>query len=97
MKTIDNDSLRCVIGGAGFMDALGPILQNAGPILQGVSGIIAASKGGGGGAAQAAAEPQAAAAPAEDPNAAAAAVQQAAAPAMGGHRHRSVSVTVGSF
>ncbi|MEP6861498.1 MAG: hypothetical protein ABJE66_12795 [Deltaproteobacteria bacterium] len=101
MQTIHDDDLRSVIGGAGFMDMLGPLLQNAGPIMNGISGIISAAKGGG-------AQPQAAA----DPSQAAAAQQAAAQPAPPGaeaaaaaaapgfvpHRHRPrVSVSVSSF
>ncbi|HEY6036725.1 MAG TPA: hypothetical protein VIV58_20750 [Kofleriaceae bacterium] len=100
MQTIHDDDLRSVIGGAGFMDMLGPLLQNAGPIMNGISSIISAAKGGG---AQQAAAPdpsQAAAqqAPGPDPSAAAAAAQQAASPGFSRHPHRSrVSVSVSSF
>ena len=61
MQTIHDDDLRSVIGGAGFMDMLGPLLQNAGPIMSGISSIISAAKGGG--AQQAAAPDQSQAAP----------------------------------
>lgn len=101
MQTIHDDDLRSVIGGAGFMDMLGPLLQNAGPIMNGISSIISAAKGGG---AQQAAAPdpsQAAAAqqaPGPDPSAAAAAAQQAASPGFARHPHRPrVSVSVSSF
>ena len=98
MQTIHDEDLRSVIGGAGFMDMLGPLLQNAGPIMNGISSIISAAKGGG--AQQAAPDPSQAAAaqqaPGPDPSAAVA--QQAASPGMVPHHHRPrVSVSVSSF
>jgi len=99
MQTIHDDDLRSVIGGAGFMDMLGPLLQNAGPIMNGISSIISAAKGGG--AQQAAAPDQSQAAPqqaAPDASTAAAATQQAASPGFVPHHHRPrVSVSVSSF
>jgi hypothetical protein len=72
MQPIDRSQLAHVTGGAGGA-ILGSLLQNAGPILNGVAGIIGAAKGGGGGGA--------AAAPAADPSAAAAAAGPAPGPA----------------
>jgi hypothetical protein len=64
MQPIDRTQLAHVTGGAGGA-ILGSLLQNAGPIMNGVASIIGAAKGGGGGGA--------AAAPAADPSAGAAA------------------------
>jgi len=50
MQPIDNDSLKLVTAGAGGA-ILGSLLQNAGPIMNGVASIIGAAKSGGGGAA----------------------------------------------
>ena len=55
MHPIDPTTLSSVRGGAGI---LGALLQNAGPIMNGVASIIGASKSGGGGGG--AAEPPAA-------------------------------------
>ena len=67
MQPIDNDSLKRVTGGAGGA-ILGSLLQHAGPIMNGVAGIIGAAKsgggGGGGGGAAAGPPPGAAAGPA---------------------------------
>lgn len=43
MQPIDNDSLKLVTGGAGGA-ILGSLLQNAGPIMNGVASIIGAAK-----------------------------------------------------
>jgi hypothetical protein len=48
MQPIDPKQLERVVGGAGGA-ILGSLLQNAGPIMNGVAGIIGAAKGGGGG------------------------------------------------
>ncbi|HET9988891.1 MAG TPA: hypothetical protein VFQ65_10225 [Kofleriaceae bacterium] len=90
-----------MIGGAGA-DMLGSLLGSAGPILNGVASIIAASKSGGAqqGAdpSQAAAAQQAAPQQAAPPGAdAAAAAQQAASPGFVPHHRPRVSVTVKSF
>jgi len=81
MTTIDPSQLAAVRGGA-----LGELLGAAGPILQGVAGIIGACKSGGGGAA-AAAPPQAG--PAPGPSAA---VDPSAG--MMPHRHHGPGVSV---
>jgi hypothetical protein len=47
MQTIDPDALSTVTGGFGAL--LGSLAQAAGPILNGVAGIIGASTSGGGG------------------------------------------------
>lgn len=57
MQPIDPKQLEHVVGGAGGA-ILGSLLQNAGPIMNGVAGIIGAAKSGrGGGGGQAAAAP----------------------------------------
>ncbi len=48
MQPIDPSLLAHVTGGAGGA-ILGSLLQNAGPIMNGVAGIIGAAKSGGGG------------------------------------------------
>lgn len=48
MQPIDPQHLSTVCGGAGGA-LLGTLAQAAGPILQGVAGIIGASRSGGGG------------------------------------------------
>ena len=48
MQPIDPSQLAHVTGGAGGA-LLGSLLQNAGPIMNGVAGIIGAAKSGGGG------------------------------------------------
>ena len=48
MQPIDPSQLVLVTGGAGGA-LLGSLLQNAGPIMNGVAGIIGAAKSGGGG------------------------------------------------
>ena len=75
MQPIDPKQLEHVVGGAGGA-ILGSLLQNAGPILNGVAGIIGAAKSGGGGGGGG----QAAAAPAAPPPGA----QMAPAPVAGG-------------
>lgn len=60
MQTIDRDQLAVIRGGFGAL--LGAALQAAPGILNGVAGIIGASKSGGGGGGRAAAAPPAAAA-----------------------------------
>jgi bacteriocin-like protein len=61
MKSLSEHELAHVTGGFGAL--LGPLLQAAGPIMNGVAGIIGAAKsgggGGGGGAAPAGPPPQA--------------------------------------
>ena len=52
MQPIDHDKLSRVTGGAGGA-ILGSLLQNAGPIMNGVASIIGAAKSGRGGAATA--------------------------------------------
>jgi hypothetical protein len=81
IESIDTQALATVHGGFGAI--LGALLQAAPGILQGVSGIISASKGGGGGATQtASAQPQAPAAGATAAaSVAAAPTQMASAPA----------------
>ena len=98
MQTIHDEDLRSVIGGAGFMDMLGPLLQNAGPIMNGISSIISAAKGGGAQQQAPAPAPDPSQAAAPDPSAAAAAAQQTASPGFVPHHHRPrVSVSVSSF
>ena len=63
MLPIDHDKLSRVTGGAGGA-ILGSLLQNAGPIMNGVANIIGAAKSGGGGGGGGAPPPGAAAAPA---------------------------------
>ena len=66
MQPIESHELTSVRGGFGAL--LGPLLNAAGPILNGVAGIIGASKSGGGGGGTAAAPPPAGApAPAAAP------------------------------
>jgi hypothetical protein len=48
MQPIDPALLHDVVGGAGGA-ILGSLLQNAGPIMNGVASIIGAAKSGGGG------------------------------------------------
>lgn len=67
MQPIDPSLLAHVTGGAGGA-ILGSLLQNAGPIMNGVAGIIGAAKGGGGGSAAAAAPPAAGPAPGPAPS-----------------------------
>ena len=66
MQPIDNESLKHVTGGAGGA-ILGSLLQNAGPIMNGVASIIGAAKSGGSGGGVAAAGPPPGAAPAPAP------------------------------
>ena len=61
MTSIDRNELSNVRGGFGAL--LGALAQSAGPILQGVGSIIAASKSGGGGGGAAGAGAAAAAQP----------------------------------
>ena len=84
MEPIDSQALSTVRGGFGAI--LGALLQAAPGILQGVSGIISASKSGGGGGqtAVAQAQPPAAAAPPSAPPAMSAPPTQMASAPSGG-------------
>jgi hypothetical protein len=56
MQPIDPESLSSVFGGSGAL--LGSLAQSAGPILNGIAGIIGAAKGGGASAPAPAAAPE---------------------------------------
>ena len=84
MEPIDSQALSTVRGGFGAI--LGALLQAAPSILQGVSGIISASKSGGGGGQTAVAQAQPPAAAPAPPAAAAMPTQMASAPSGGSCR-----------
>lgn len=80
LASLDRQELALVNGGFGAL--LGALLQAAPGILQGVSGIISASKGGGGsGSAPAPAAAPAAAPPQPDPATAQASAAPSSSPA----------------